>query len=286
MRVAFVTDSTRPNLTADDRLVVAPLRALGIEVVPLCWGSDPQIDLTAAVIRSPWDYHHHLPAFLLWIDQLSLPIWNSPDVLRWNVVKTYLTVLESRGVPVIPTVRVGAGDNLGAAIAGRGWRSDEVVVKPEVSGGGHATWRFDPVDIARVAEVSAGMRAAGGVFHLQPFLRDVGTHGELSLVWFDGHYSHALQKRPAAGGFLVQAEHGGTSVPTDAPAEARVVAERALAAVGTELLYARVDLLRDGDAWFVIEVELVEPELFLRHHPEAPDRFARAVDRWARRVAG
>lgn len=277
MRVAFVTDSAHPDLTPDDRLAVGPLAARGVEVVPALWGR-PLPAVAGAVVRSPWDYHHDAAAFCAWVEALPVPVANPPAVLRWNVDKSYLLALAARGVPTIPTVRVAGGAPLGPAVASLG--AAEVVVKPEVSGGGYATFRVDGRDAAAIARIEAEVARVGGTFHVQPYLAAVATEGELSLVWLGGDYSHALAKRPSPGGFLVQEEHGGNSVPCEAPAAARAVAERALAAVDAPLLYARVDLLRDGEGWRVIELELVEPELFLRHHPEAPARFAEAVRAW------
>ena len=121
-------------------------------------------------------------------------------------------------------------------------------------------------------------------FLVQPFRGHVLSEGEYSLFYFGGHYSHTILKTPREGDYRVQEEHGGiiTAVPEDGPW--RAVADAVIAAIGRTLLYARVDLVRNPDDGFeLMELELIEPALYLRMDPDAPDRFAEAVASWPRR---
>lgn len=243
---------------------------------------DPEIEVV--LLRSTWDYHLRLPEFLRWIDGLEqrrIPLWNSPETVRRNVDKRYLDHLARRGVPVVPLRHVprGSARRLGALLAEEGW--GEAVVKPTVSGGGWRTWRTqgDSGDEARFAEQLAMADCL-----VQPFVQEVVDAGEWSLIFFDGRFSHAVIKRPASGDFRVQEEFGGaTTAATASPALIGQAAE-VLNSSGEATLYARVDgVVRQG-GFELLELELVEPSLFLEGVPAAAERFADAVTTWLTRL--
>lgn len=285
MRIALVTDRARRALTHDDAPLVAAFAALGDEAVPVEW-ADPEVawgSFAAIAIRSPWDYHERWPDFSAWLDRVAeLPLWNPARVLRWNLTKTYLLELQEAGLPVIPSIRLapGAAPDLGEAIA----RWGEVVVKPEVGAGGAFTLRADRGSRAAVERAIAARRSEGVGFLVQPFLPAVFA-GEWSLVWIDGEYSHAVRKTGAEGNFLVHEEHGGRVDPAVAPPALVAIGER-FARFLPDLPYARVDLIGEGADARLVELELVEPELFFRFGPGSADRFARAIHRRAADRAG
>lgn len=279
--VAFATSAATAGLVPDDHLPLPELSRLGIQVRPEVW-SDPDVPwetFDGVVIRTCWDYHQRRAEFLAWVDRLEragVPLWNPPDVLRWNSSKMYLRELAERGVPVVPTRFVEPGDvvSLASILAEERWT--DAVVKPVISAGGHETWRTTP---ARAADDEPRFRAlvAEHGMMVQPFVPEVAHHGEWSILFFGGAFSHAVLKQPAEGRFLVQEQHGGSSRPADPPPAIVAQAHRVVDRVGRPLLYVRVDGCVVQGQLRLMELEALEPSLFLALDPGAPARFARAV---------
>jgi glutathione synthase/RimK-type ligase-like ATP-grasp enzyme len=281
MRLALATYAALPALTADDALLLPELARLGISARAAVW-DDPTArwdDFDAVVIRSCWDYHRKPAAFQAWVRRLEafgLRVLNPPAVLRWNADKRYLRDLASAGVPVIPTVWIdqGARTSLAEILSAHGW--SDVVVKPAVSASAHQTWRVAAADATDVQPRFSALAALGHVL-VQPFVDEIRTTGEWSLVFLGGAFSHAVVKRPRDGDFRVQSEHGG-SYTAAAPPEALIDAARAaLAAAPGPCVYARVDGCVVDGVFRLMELELLEPGLFLATSPEAPRRFGRAI---------
>ena len=272
-----MTSEALRTLTPDDRSAMPALAARGVEVVPVVWTEPLPGRLDALVLRSTWDYHLKLGEFLAWVDAVEAggsPLFNRPSTVHWNVEKKYLGEIEARGVPIVPTRHVSRGSpaELSALLRDAGWT--EAVVKPSVSGGAFETWRAAPTDVdaARFARQVERMDCL-----VQPFLPELVSDGEWSLLFFRGVYSHAVLKRPGQGDFRVQEEFGGVVLAAE-PAPAIVdAATRALGAAGQETLYARVDGVVRGGGFEVMELELVEPSLFLGRSPGAAERFAHAL---------
>lgn len=271
-----------PEPDPDEELLLAALGARGIEARMVAW-NDPHEDWRGGctLIRSTWDYVHHYEDFLRWIDLVAARgvLWNPAAVLRGNLHKGYLLQLEARGVPVTPTALLARGSRqtLAALVAARAWR--EVVVKPAVGAGSFATHRIIDCATPAAQAIFAELLAARDVL-VQPYLTSVEGHGERALVWIDGAFTHAVRKSPR---FAADSE--SVSEALAIPAEELVVAERALSTATllagmtlTDLLYARVDVARDAEGNVVLmELELVEPSLFLLQSPAALERFATAI---------
>lgn len=281
-RIALATWCDLPELSEDDQLLLEPLDQRGISAEPVAW-DDAGIDwnqFDAVVVRSCWDYHLRHGDFVRWtesLERIGVPLWNSAPVLRWNSDKTYLRDLQNNGTPVVPTrwIEAGSGLTLADLMEETGW--DDVVVKPTISASAHNTWRTSP---ARAAEDEPRFRAlaARSALMLQPFVKEVATEGEWSLVFLGGTFSHAVMKRPRSGDFRVQPEHGGTVDPVEADAELINAAQSALQVIPGEWLYARVDGCLMNGRFCIMEVELIEPSLFLITAPGAPERAADAIE--------
>lgn len=280
--VALVTYEKLPTLIEDDQLLVKALAEIGIEGRAAIW-SDENIawdSFDALVIRSPWDYFVRPVEFRRWLDARiasGVTLMNPGEVLRWNFDKAYLGELGAKGVELVPTIVVpkGARPDVAALARARGW--DDVVVKPTISGGAYLTHRFRVADAAKYAGEIAKTLEDRGLL-IQPFLPEIAD-GELSLLFFDGVFSHAVRKRAAAGDYRVQFQYGGTNEDAEVTAELVEGARRCLAAAPAETVYGRVDgVVREG-RFLLMELEIFEPLMFLARHPEAPGRFARAIAR-------
>ncbi len=279
--IALVTYDARPHATEDDRFLVDALTARGATVDERSWSdrSARWEQYDGVIVRSCWDYFHRPTEFHGWLDELELRrarVFNDTATLRWNADKRYLRDLDERGVPVIPThwIDRGASASLDDVRERTGW--SELVVKPAVSGGAHRTWRASPGELADDERLSA--MSADGTVLVQPLVDEIERDGEWSLVFFDGAFSHAVIKRPRSGDFRVQKEHGGT-VDGIVPAASIIDdAARAIAAApGGPPLYARVDGCVVDGRLMLMELELLEPELFLRMDQSAADRLASAL---------
>ena len=282
--VALVTHAGLPSLTDDDRLLAAALDERGARTTPVVW-SDTDVDWTsfdAILVRSCWDYFLRADEFFEWLTQLQVSrahVQNPVRTLRWNAEKTYLRELEAVGIPVVPThwMESGATESLADIRRRTGW--SELVVKPAISGSAHETWRASPSAGYADDERLEAMTASGCVL-VQPLVDVIAADGEWSLVFIDGEYSHAVLKRPRMGDFRVQIEHGGTFTATEPPESVIAQARTALRAAPAErgdMLYARVDGCVVDDDLLLMELELIEPVLFLATSAGAADRLADGV---------
>ncbi len=281
MRVALVTSDALPLLHEDDRMLVPALAELGIAGQPAVW-SDAGVDwaaFDALVIRSPWDYFLRIAEFRAWLDarRASGPRFcNAIEIIAWNFDKQYLVELAAAGIRVIPTIVVSQRDrpDIAALARGRGW--NEIVIKPTIAGGGHGTRRFRLDGAEHHRDAIARTLVDCGLL-VQPFLPEIMSEGELSLMFFDGAFSHAVRKRPAHGDYRVQGQFGGTVEPVDARAEWVDAARACIAAAPALPTYARVDGVVVDGHFLLMELEVFEPLMFLAHHPLAAERFARAI---------
>jgi glutathione synthase/RimK-type ligase-like ATP-grasp enzyme len=284
-RIALATGAQYPDLPAEERLAIPALAALGITAEPVVWDADGAGwgAFDAVVIRSCWDYHLKVDSFLAWLDRLGrlgVPVLNPPSLVRWNSDKRYLIELAGRGVAIVPTRVVERGvKDAGAALvrALDELGAEQAVVKPAVSASAHGTWRTSRARAAADA-TAFGALVAGGDVLVQPFVPGVAAAGEWSVVCFGGTPSHTVLKRPAPGDWRVQGELGGTAEALAMPAELLAQARAVLDAAGAAgAAYARVDgCVLDG-RFVLMELELIEPQLYLTMDAEAPARFARAV---------
>ena len=279
-RLALATCAAIPGIYPDDARLVISLQARGIEPVPCIW-SDPAIDWSrfdAVLIRTTWDYFQRYAEFCQWLDGLPVPTINPAPMLRWNADKRYLLALQAQGVDIIP-MRVAPGRELHAVLAECAGR--DVVVKPAISGGAWHTVR-GVVGEAGFAQTIAALPMELD-YLVQDFVPAVAAEGEWSLLFFDGRYSHAVIKRAARGDYRVQSQHGGSveaSEPTRAMIDSADNVLVAAAALGHgDTAYARVDGVMVDGRFRLMELEAIEPALFLAGRPDAAELFAGNLQR-------
>lgn len=273
-RIALATCVRIPEPDPDQDLLIQALASRGLQPFLAAW-DDPSLDLSAArmcVLRSTWNYYRALDAFLAWVERTAAQttLWNPAPVVRWNAHKRYLADLAARGVPVVPTRFLTSGAELPAAVRDLG--AETLVIKPAVSAASFETIKIAADDLATGARHVDAVAARCEVM-VQPYVGSVEGWGERSLMWIDGALTHAIRKSPRFGG-----EHESVSEALPIADDERALAERALATVSEPLLYARIDMARDeGGAPMIMELELIEPSLFLLQSPPALARLADAI---------
>ena len=272
--IVLATAADQADVTASDELYAAALRRRGLKVVGAPWnGPRTAFDGAAAVVlRSTWGYYRALTEFRAWTEAMaaSTQLFNPIGLVRWNLRKDYVGKLAVSGVRT-PGTRIVARE--AAAIERvfdeEGWR--HAVVKPATGGGGHSVEL-----LSRDAVGDAVPRLAPGDVLVQEFLPEIAD-GELSMVYFDGVFSHAIRKRPPEGEFRSNSRYGPTRAAETPAGDVAEQGAATLRALPEMPLYARVDgVVREG-ALIVIEVEVLEPALFMEFDPPSADRFAEAT---------
>jgi len=286
VRVAILTPSAE-GLWADSRWpdvlgrMTEPLTQAGLKVEHRGWTEAG--DLTGFDLVMPllvWGYHRDgdWQAQVSAWERAGVRLQNSAAVLRWNADKSYLSRLADRGARVVPTRFVASLDETALEQAAQGFGAEVLVAKPRVSAGAFQTIRWSPGQ-----PLSDG---PDGEAMIQPYLPAIETEGEVSLIYLGGSFSHAIRKRPQPGDFRVQPEYDGIITPHAPSPDELEAAAAVLAAAGEDLLYARIDLVRDlSGAPVLMELELVEPDLYLGYEAGAGADFAASVAAAATPVA-
>jgi len=277
-QVGFLT-AAETGITVDDQRGIAALNKIGISVAPVIWDQpSPLAPETPLIFRSCWDYHFKREKFAALLEEwqrTKRPVFNPPSVAIWNFNKTYLEALRTAGFSVPRTVWLEAGGQYDLETVLRKNDLNEVVIKPAVSMNGDDTWRSNVKDAHKTQSQLEALRDRRVM--IQEFLPEILTSGEFSFVFFNGKFSHAVQKTPQANEFRIHQDRGGTFKQVHPSANALAKAEKILRFEKETLLYARVDVLPVGDNFVVMELEFLDPSLYLKYDPEAAMRFAQAV---------
>ena len=261
-----------------ERLAVA-LATAGITAEPTPWTDhvEDASGLTGYPLVLPlivWGYHRDhgrwMQACETWA-AAGVRMLNPPSVIGWNSDKSYLGRLADKGAAIPPTVWIDGPIQTDVDAAFDRFGTDRLIIKPRVSGG---AWKT-----LRLAQGERLVDAPDGPAMIQPYLPSIETEGETSLLFFGGRLSHVVNKRPVSGEFRIQVQFGGQYVALpEPPAGALALAEKTLAAIDEDLLYARIDMAQGPDGgWLLMEAELIEPDFYLGSAPEGGRRFAEAV---------
>ena len=284
--IIFVTCNEMQGLTPSDALVAAALERRGASVSAVPWNG-PQgafAKTRLIVMRSPWDYPASPQAFADWLEslpRLNVSVLNPVSLMRWNLSKRYLLALAGQGAPVGP---IRETEPTADAIAGAmdALALGQAVVKPLMgaTGSGLSLVRRDDRGGLEQAAQRLGMPGL-----VQPLIPEITSIGETSMIFIDGEFTHSVVKRPKSGEILCQEEHGGTTEHFDPPDWAVNEARSILNYLTGAPVYARVDAVifndvGEGRKMRLMEVELIEPELFFNYAPCSPDTLG-AADRFA-----
>ncbi|MEM8895372.1 MAG: hypothetical protein AAGC88_12395 [Bacteroidota bacterium] len=262
-RLAIATCQQQPFLIESERYLIDSLSECGITAQPVIW-DDTQVKWSGfdgILIRTIWDYHKQHNRFLEWLDvleQSGLIVGNPTELLAWNSHKFYLNELQKHGITIPATQLLPKGTDLNTIELV--W--DDFIIKPAVSATAFQTFKLTPQLLAeRRSEIGLILNSKDTL--MQQFIPSIATSGEWSLLFFNHIYSHAVLKQADVGEYRVQAEYGG-SYKKDTPNKLIIdFAEMVLSKIKTKSLYARVDMVIHDDVPLLMELELIEPELFL-----------------------
>jgi glutathione synthase/RimK-type ligase-like ATP-grasp enzyme len=281
-QIAFVTYKDHSDLSKDDKLIEEYLTERNINFQAIPW-DEKNIDwekFDAVVIRSCWDYYLHEEKFRGWLKKLkflNVKLFNDPEKILWNIDKTYLRDIQNKGFKIPVTIWVDKNNllSLSELLKEKGW--SKAVIKPSVSAGAYETWTTDPNNAVEDQERFNILVKERSVL-IQEYLEQINSYGEISLIFLGQEYSHSVLKRPVPDDFRVQLEFGGTVKSINPRLSFIETAARLVRDYSDDkLLYARVDGVKVGDDFLIMELELIEPALFLSFHPAAPERFAHAL---------
>jgi glutathione synthase/RimK-type ligase-like ATP-grasp enzyme len=280
-RCAYLTMDDIGNFVSDADLSFAPMAELGWQVDLVPWRSDVDWDdYDLVYICTPWDYQNDVGGFLdvlATIERSSARLCNSLHLVRWNLEKTYLQELESRGAGIVPSRFFDSFDARRVEACFDTYNTGTIVLKPVVGANSDNIFvvtRPLPGDVVDELRDVFTHRP----FFVQPFMDSVQSEGEYSLFFFGGEYSHAILKKPKPGDFRTQEEHGADILSVTAPEALVEAARHVLGVVNPQPVYVRADFVRGkGERFLLMELELIEPALYFRTDPGSAARFARAL---------
>lgn len=276
------------GLKCDDPLVYGPMADKGWQVNTVPW-LGATIDWSvydAVVIRSTWDYQFYSQAFLDVLEKIAatgVRLENEIDLVKWNMNKSYLRDLEEKGISIVPTLwghGLDVQQSSGLFKEIRGWDtgSEDFVIKPRVSASAKDTFRISGAPEQNLHGIAS--RFENREWMVQPFMENIVSEGEFSLFYFGGQLSHTILKQPQKGDFRVQEEYGGQNRLIERPeTKLRDSSDQVISALDSIPLYARVDMVRFQQNFYLMELELIEPSLFFSMDPLSPQRFAAAFER-------
>ncbi len=253
----------------------------GLNVSFQIW-DDPKVDWSRfdlVILKSPWDYFDKIDAFYTWLDkleQIGCRVLNPISTVRWNADKRYLKDIQDKGMDIVPTIWLEKGNTFNAAEAFEKLGSEKIIVKPSVSGGAKNTFALNPTD-AQAQTDTINSLLAEEAFLVQPFVEEIKTKGEWSFLFFNGEYSHTVLKTVKPGDFRVQHFFGGTIHTPEPPAALLESAHNIVDHFAQDCLYARVDGVEINGQLHLMELELIEPFLFLGMSEGALERYYEAI---------
>jgi glutathione synthase/RimK-type ligase-like ATP-grasp enzyme len=286
MKIALVTyhDNGKYhliNVANEDDTLLDFLKAKGYQITKEIWNDDTvkweNYDLV--ILKSPWDYFDLIEDFYAWLaklEKLKVRLLNPIEIVKWNADKHYLQEIEKAGLKVTPSAFIVKGDQINLHTYFKLFNTHQLIVKPCVSGGSKNTFK---VTAANVDEITSSLTQLilEEDFIVQPFLKEIEEHGEWSFLFFNGKFSHAILKKAKEGDFRVQASFGGTVHLKDAPSDYLNNAQLYINQFAKGCLYARVDGTIINGEFYLMELELIEPFLFLSQHPSSLPNYFEAL---------
>ncbi|RNL51717.1 hypothetical protein D7004_14110 [Pedobacter jejuensis] len=286
MNIAYVTyqdkgayDST--TVESEDDQLLDFLKSKGLTIEKVIW-NDPSVNwdnYQLAILKSPWDYFDFINDFYQWLEVLeakNIRLLNPTDVVKWNADKHYLLEIEAAGLKVTPSVFLNRSQQTNLNSYFKQFNTDKLIVKPCISGGSKNTFKVTSDTVEDITE-KLKLLLLDEEFIVQPFLNEITDSGEWSLIFFNGKFSHALLKKAKSGDFRVQHAYGGTIYPQEPTEKLLAEAQSYVDLFAKNCLYARVDGAVINNEFVLMELELIEPFLFLNTNPSNYEHYYAAL---------
>ena len=264
MKIYILTSQDHPELFYDDKKIVDTCKTKGIEYEISVWDKDVIPDSSLVLIRTIWDYSKKADKFKALLEDFTrrgIKTFNPIDTIKWNMDKSYLVELFNAKAPVVPTY---ISKNYSDDCINKSEINYPLVLKPLVGASGYDTFLLNSKDSKVNTDALNGREVI-----IQPFMKDILSEGEISFLYFNGSYSHSVIKSAGNGDFRIQEIHGGNVKRYNASKEELSYIEEILSKVEYEWSYARVDVVRSEGKLLLMELELIEPELFFRFSDNA-----------------
>lgn len=281
-KVAFLSTDNLEHFFTYDKLLFEPMKSIGWIAEEISWRKENVNwrDYDSVIVRSTWDYQNDSEKFIRVLEKINnvSHLENDIDLMKWNMNKNYLFDLEQKGVKIVDTIweksfNINLADEYFEKL-----NTDEIIIKPNISANADNTFRLTKEKLKQNLKVLEKIFWTRE-FMVQPFLKNIIDEGEYSLFFFNGKFSHSVLKKPKENDFRVQEEHGGNIQPFKVSAELVLIAENIIKKLSTIPLYGRVDLVRTKENYFaLIELELIEPSLYLNKDDKSPVRFVKAFE--------
>jgi glutathione synthase/RimK-type ligase-like ATP-grasp enzyme len=281
-KVALLSTDNLQNFFTYDKLLIEPMKKIGWIAEEISWRNENVNwnDYDAVIVRSTWDYQNDSEKFIGVLEKINTAshLENDIDLMKWNMNKNYLFDLEQKGVKIVDTIWEKKFNRILANEYFDKLTTDEIIIKPNISANADNTFRLTREKLNKNLELLEKVFAARE-FMVQPFLNNIIEEGEYSLFYFNGKFSHSVLKKPKKNDFRVQEEHGGNIQPFKVSNDLILIAENIIKKLSTIPLYGRVDLVRTKDNEFaLIELELIEPSLYLNKDDQSPNKFVNAFE--------
>jgi glutathione synthase/RimK-type ligase-like ATP-grasp enzyme len=281
IHLAILTSERVPDLLEYDQQLVVELSNYDIIAEPIVWETQKEKlkNYEAAIFRTTWGYHEKYHKFLLfldYLDSLKIPIFNPVRIIRKNLHKFYLRELPDVNIPIIDTVFVdkNSGISLKSIISEKKW--DKFIIKPAVSAGAYRTHLINDYSEDGAEEIFRSMNLESDLL-IQKYILEIKTDGEWSTIFFNRDYHYTVNKIPKHGDFRVQTLFDGKYTVCNPPENILEISKRAAELFLDECLYVRVDGVRSNGQFLIMEIEMIEPDIYLDYHPEGIPIFAKSI---------
>ena len=285
-RAYYEPDKITPyiqNILLEQELLKSSLEAQGLKVNVTFW-DNPSYEwqkTKSVLFRTVWDYFERFDEFWEWLEQVKTKtkLINSYELIKWNIDKHYLKDLKNNDIQVVPTYFADRGNNISLQEIANSKDWKHIVIKPAISASAFNTYKITNDEIEQKEQLFHELLQTHDML-VQPFFPTISELGEASLMVFEGKFTHAILKKAKAGDFRVQDDFGGTVHDYNPTQEEIKFAEKVFQSCTSLPIYGRVDIVWDSNKHiYLSELEIIEPELWIRNRPESANKIAEAVNK-------